>query len=212
MEPTLNYSGELYRKSLHLLALLYPVGYLVLGRSVGLSILIPLSITALGLDLLRAKNRAVHGWFDRFFGFMMRPEERAFDPSRPPINGASWVTASFTVLILLFPAPIAIVAFVMFMIGDAMAAIVGRKLGRHPLGTGGSSWEGTASFMISGLITALLLGSTLIPFAPFDFALPALIGAVLIAGMLEAAPLPLNDNIVAPIGAGLFLLAYGWIG
>jgi len=212
MEPTLNYSGELYRKGLHLLALLYPVGYLMLGRQWGLAILIPLTITAIGLDFLRAKNESTHAWFDRFFGFMMRPEERAYDADRPPINGASWVTASFTVLILVFPAPIAIVSFVMFMIGDAMAAIVGRKLGRHPLGSGGSSWEGTIAFMVSGLIVAHLIGASWVPFAPFEFATSALFGAVLIAGALEAAPLPFNDNIIAPVGAATFLAAISMLG
>jgi len=209
MSTTLNYSGELYRKSLHLLALLYPVGYMILGRSWALWILIPLSSTAIALDILRAKNKSVHALFDRTFGFMMRPEERSFNPERPPINGASWVTASFTVLIIFFSGPIAIVSFVSFMIGDAMAAIVGRKIGKHRLGSGGSSWEGTLSFMISGLVVSHLLGSAMVPFAPFDFPSVSLIGAVLVAGSLEAAPLPMNDNIVAPVGGALFLLAMG---
>lgn len=209
MSTTLNYSGELYRKSLHLLALFYPVGYVVLGRSVALWILIPLSIAAIVLDLLRAKNSAVHAIFDRYFGFMMRPEERAFNAERPSINGASWVTTSFTVLILFFSGPIAIVSFVTFMIGDAMAALVGRKIGKHRLGSGGSSWEGTVSFMLSGLFVSFLLGSSLVSFAPFDFPAVSLIGAVIVAGSLEAAPLPVNDNMVAPLGAALFLLLMG---
>ncbi|MDA1029455.1 MAG: SEC59/DGK1/VTE5 family protein [Bacteroidetes bacterium] len=211
MSSTLNYSGELYRKSLHLLSLFYPVGYVLWGRSVALWVLIPLSITAIVLDLLRAKNSAVHAIFDRYFGFMMRPEERAFNAEKPAINGASWVTASFTVLILFFSGPIAIVSFVTFMIGDAMAALVGRKIGKHPLGSGGSSWEGTLSFMLSGLLVSFLLGSALVPFAPFYFPAVSLIGAVLVAGSLEAAPLPVNDNIVAPFGAALFLLMMGAI-
>ena len=209
MSTTLNYSGELYRKSLHLLALFYPVGYLILGRSTTLWILVPLGVTAIVLDVLRAKNEAVHSIFDRFFGFMMRPEERQFNPKRPTINGASWVTASFTVLILFFSGPIAIVSFVMFMIGDAMAAIVGRKWGKHPLGMGTSTVEGTLSFLISGLVVAHLLASPLFSFSYFDFDSVSLIGAVVVAGSLEAAPLPMNDNIVAPVGAALFLLAMG---
>jgi len=206
MSTTLNYSGELYRKSLHLLALAYPVGYIVLGKSLALWILVPLSITAIVVDLLRARNEGVHALVDRFFGFMMRPEERAFDASRPVINGASWVTASFTVLILLFPGPIAIISFVTFMIGDAMAALIGRKWGAHKWGSSGRSVEGTLAFMASGLLVAFALGSPVVPFSFFDFNATSLVGAVVVAGVLEAAPLPFNDNIVAPVGAAIFLM------
>ena len=209
MSKTLNYSGEIYRKSLHLLALAYPVGYSILGKSVALWVLVPLSLAMIGADFLRSKNEWTHGLIDRIFGFMMRPEERVFDPRRPVVNGATWVTTSFTVLILFFSGPIAILSFAIFMIGDAMAALVGRKWGAHPWGSGSRSMEGTLAFMISGLVVAHALGSESIPFSFFQFNSVSLIGAVLVAGVLEALPLPVNDNLIAPVGAALFLLGMG---
>lgn len=170
--------------------------------------LIPLSITAITLDLLRGKNQAVHGVFDAIFGFMMRPEERHFDPQRPPINGASWVTASFTVLAILFPGEIAVFSFVMFMIGDAAAALVGRKVGKHKLSRS-SSFEGTAAFIVAGVAVMFLLSQPTLPLSVSAYSTTWLLISVFIAAGLEAAPLPFNDNIVAPVGAALFLYLVG---
>jgi len=208
MSSSLNYSGEIYRKSLHLLALAYPLGYVLLGKTIALWILVPLSITAITLDLLRGKNEAVHGVFDTIFGFMMRPEERQFDPEKPPINGASWVTASFTVLAILFPGNIAIYSFLMFMIGDAVAALVGRKLGKHRL-SASSSVEGTLAFVVFGLLITLLFSHPSLPVSVAEYPTWSLLVAVFIAAGLEAAPLPMNDNIIAPLGACLFLYLIG---
>jgi len=206
-QEDLQYSGELSRKLLHLLAAAYPLGYLWLGPKNGIFVLTAISVIALGLDFSRWRFEPVHVFFDRWFGFMMRRSEKNTTSKWPAINGATWTTVSFTVLVFLFPVDVAIVSFVLFMIGDAAAALVGRKWGRHPWARNGCTIEGSLSFLISSLLAAFLLSSQLSPVGAFELTLPAIVIACIVASLIEAAPLRVNDNLVAPLGAALSMVA-----
>lgn len=203
----LNYRGELSRKGLHLLALSYPVGFVLLGRSVGLWIAISLSLVALSLDFLRTRSSAVHRFFDFTFGFMMRARERDVLRGKTVINGATWVAVSFTLLVIFFPEDLAIVSFALFMIGDAVAAMVGRRWGRNQWARRGCTVEGSIAFFLAGLAMAFGLASAYSAVAYYDIETLALVGGVAVACLLEAAPLPVNDNLIAPLGAALSMLA-----
>ena len=201
----LEFGGEIYRKLLHLLAIGYPIGYLILGRSTALPILVILSAVALTLDVLRSRSKAVHSFFDTVFGFMMRRSERNVLDNGPVFNGATWVTVSFTLLIALFHQDVAIASFTMFMFGDAAAALIGRRFGKTHWARTGCTVEGSVAFAVVGLAVGLLL--TVLPQAsPLVDLSPGLlaIGVVAAAG-LEAAPLPLNDNLTAPLGTAIIL-------
>jgi len=188
---------------LHLLALGYPVGYVVAPEPWGLNVLISLSLLALFLDWLRASSPAAHAFFERFFGFMMRKKERDVLGARTVFNGATWVTVSFTLLVLLFPVDVALISFATFMIGDAAAALAGRRLGRTRWLGRGATLEGSLAFLIFGGAVGWLLISGVLPWPPLDIPFPVVIAATLVATLLEAAPLPLNDNLSAPLGAAL---------
>jgi|AP95_1055475.scaffolds.fasta_scaffold00284_10 dolichol kinase len=203
----LNYQGELFRKGLHLLALSYPVGFVLIGRPVGLWIALSLSLLALSLDFLRTRSKAVYRFFDFTFGFMMRANEREVLGGTMVINGATWVAVSFTLLVFFFPEDLAIVSFALFMIGDAVAAIVGRRWGRTQWARRGCTVEGSVAFFFAGLAMAFGLASTTSAVAFYDIEPLALIGGVAVACLLEATPLPINDNLIAPLGAALSMLA-----
>lgn len=169
--------------------------------------MIPMSIVALTLDVLRARYAPVHVFIDRFFGFMMRPAEKKHESSRLVFNGATWTTVSFTLLILIFPDPIAVVAFSIFMIGDAAAALVGIRWGRHPFARGRSTIEGSATFFVSAACIAFLIAAPASPVALFSVAPSSLLAGVFVATALEAYPLQINDNLLAPMGAALSMVA-----
>lgn len=199
----LGYLGEIYRKLLHLLAMAFPVGYVIVPDPWGLAILVVLSVTALSLDMLRARNKAAHSFFERFFGFMMRRKERDVLGQVPVFNGATWVTVSFTLLILLFPSEVAIVSFTLFMFGDAAAALLGRRFGRTPWLRRGATLEGSMAFFAISGVTGWLLVSGNLPWDASSISHSAVFGAALVATFLEAAPLPIDDNLVAPMGAAI---------
>lgn len=201
----LGFNGEIYRKLLHLLAMAYPVGYLIVPEPWNVRIMVLLSLLALGLDVLRSRHAATHRFFEQFFGFMMRGRERDVLGQGPVFNGATWVTVSFTLLALFFPYPVATVSFALFMFGDAAAALIGRRFGRTSWLRKSATIEGSAAFLMAGFLVAGILVSGVLPGAAFDIPWIALSGAVVAAMLLEAAPLPVNDNLVAPLGAALVM-------
>ncbi|MDQ7040943.1 MAG: phosphatidate cytidylyltransferase [Rhodothermus sp.] len=193
--PTLSYQGELLRKALHLLALAIPIGLLHVSRPTALAVLWPLALAALGADVLRARWPAFHRVIRRFFGYMMRPEELPPPGSPLVINGATWVLLSSALLATLFPLSLAATAFALFMVGDAVAAIVGRRFGRHYWPDSRRTVEGSLAFFGAALLTVW--------FFPVPFIHGVL--AALLATLLEALPLPLNDNLRVPLVVALLL-------
>lgn len=192
------FAAELGRKALHLLALVVPLGMALLGQRLSLLILLPLSLLAVGADVLRAHSDGFAAVINRIFGPLMREEERPPVGSRVVINGASWVLVTATVLVLVFPVAIAVPAFVMFMVSDAAAALIGRRYGRMHWGNSARTVEGSAAFLLVGIGVLALFPS-----------IPLWIG-VLSAGagcVAEALPRPLNDNVRVPLVTAAVLAA-----
>ncbi len=192
---SLSYRGELLRKALHLLALSIPIGMLHVTRPTALAVLWPLALAALGADMLRACWPAFHRFIRQLFGCMMRPEELPPPGSHLAFNGATWVLLSSALLATLFPLPLAATAFAVFMVGDAAAAVVGRRFGRHRWPGSHRTVEGSLAFFSAALLTALFF-----PISPLHGVLVALLATV-----LEVLPLPLNDNLRVPLAVALLL-------
>lgn len=111
----------------------------------------------------------------------------------------------------------AVVAGVMALTwGDALAALVGRRFGRHRYRVWGSvrSWEGSlAMLLVSAVVVyvvlALLPGSTLSPAAPPVAPSRALLGALIGAGvatLAEAVTPHGADNLSVPITTAAVVL------
>ena len=114
-------------------------------------------------------------------------------------------------------APIAVAGAMALTWGDALAALVGRRWGRHRyrLGASGRSWEGSAvmfaaSAVVMFLALTLLPGSSLSPYAMPIGTGRALLAALLGAGaaaLAEAASPRGMDNLSVPlVAAGVVLL------
>ena len=163
--------------------------------------MIGLSCVAVGLDIARQRHAGTHAFFDRVFGSMMRSQEREMTKTNIRLNGAVWATVSFAVLVLLFPEPEAILAYISFMAGDAMAALIGRRWGRHPWSDEGRTLEGSMAFFVSASAVSFAFSSWIYPVP-----IVALSGSALIGMILEAIPFPINDNLIAPAGMALSLV------
>jgi dolichol kinase len=195
------YAAELQRKALHLLALVVPFGISLLGKSISLLILIPAALLALAADYFRARSEAFARVVGIIFGSMMRRDEVPTVGGPVSINGATWVLVSAALLAFVFPIRIAVPAFVMFMVCDAAAALVGRKWGRIHWGRSRRTVEGSLAFLVTGL--------TIMAFFP---SIPFWIAAisVICAAIAEAAPRPFNDNIRVPFVAALVIILLEW--
>jgi len=108
-----------------------------------------------------------------------------------PIHFALGIAIS----LLIFPAPIRYVAITTLTLGDGCAHLFGMKFGRTPLPFNkGKNLEGTLFGFLFAFLGAMI----------FVDPVRALIAAAV--GMLvEALPLPLNDNLTMPLASGLIL-------
>ncbi len=192
--PSLPYSGELGRKALHLLALTIPLGMWWGGMPLALYVLAPAALVATAADVARAHSTSFNRWIRWIFGPLMRADELPPVGAGVRFNGATCVLVGAALMVLLFPLRLAAPLLAMAMLADAAAALVGRRLGRHPWGRQAATVEGSAAFVGTGL--AIMAWMPAIPFGPAA-------AGVLGGAVVEALPLPINDNIRVPVAAAL---------
>jgi dolichol kinase len=118
------------------------------------------------------------------FGFLLRKHE--LDEKKKNLNGATYVLISALICVFVFPKVLVITAFSILIISDTMAALIGRKFGKHKFLS--KSLEGTLAFFISAIIVVLIA--------------PKIEGLFLeyLIGILAAAIAAIVENI-----------SYGWI-
>jgi len=195
---TFSYTAEIARKTLHLIALVIPLGMWWLGPPLTLYVVGAGALVAVAADFARAYSTRLNAWIRWIFGPLMRAEELPEVGERVTFNGATSVLVGAALLALIFPLRVAVPVLTMTMLADAAAALVGRRLGRHPWGTLSATVEGSAAFLVTGL--AVILWFPSLPLGP---AAASVVGATAI----EALPAPVNDNIRVPLIAALIVVA-----
>jgi dolichol kinase len=146
------------------------------------------------LELVRLKVPGVNRWFLSFFKSLLRKEEAS------RLTGTGFSIAGALVAFLLFPRDIAIVAVSFLAVGDPMATIVGKHIGRTRL-LGKRTLEGDLACLVSCIIVGFIFY-----FAGLDIGWPAVLVGALGATIAEAVPLPINDNLILPLFAGMVML------
>lgn len=194
----ISYKQELYRKGIHLFSLVIPLGYLLLTKEIALSLLVPITITAVVIDLLSKRRNIINQLIYGYFGRLLRPHES----KKFVLNGASWVLISAGICILLFPKIIMITAFSVLIISDIFAALIGRKYGRIKIFN--KTLEGTAAFIGSAFIVCMIIGYlTLAPLTYYYIAFAAsIVGGIVEAGSKE---LGVDDNLSIPLSIGIVM-------
>jgi len=195
---TFSYTAEIKRKTLHLIALIIPFGMWWLGPPLALYVVGTGALVAVAADTIRAYSSAFNDWIRWIFGPLMRTEELPEVGDGVTYNGATCVLVGAALLALLFPLRVAVPILTMTMLADAAAALVGRRLGRHPWGTLSATVEGSTAFVITGLAVILWFPA---------LALGPTVASVLVAAVVEALPAPINDNIRVPLTAALVVVA-----
>ena len=125
----------------------------------------------------------------------MIPTVRAPSSARQSISAA--------LCIWLYPPALGAAALAMLMIGDAAAALVGRRWGRTKWPGSRKSAEGSAAYAVSAFATGLAVAAW--PGADLGLGVIA-VGAV-VGAALEAVPIPVNDNVRVPVLSGAAMLA-----
>jgi dolichol kinase len=186
------FTQELLRKGTHVGALVIPAGYYLLGlsRLQMLAIMVPIAAVMITLDVARLRNRGLwRGLVERIWGGMVRSHERAGN-----FTGATYILLSVCCTVALFEKPVAVAALAFIIVGDTLAALIGRKFGRHRFGR--KSVEGSSACLLGTLLVAFLT-----PGLPLWV---ACLGAV-VATVVEALSFDIDDNISVPVLSGLVM-------
>ena len=148
-----------------------------------------LSGGALGLDVLRFRFQWLNQQFLRWLSPLLKHDEGR------RLTGATYLVVGALFTFLLFGPEVAVPALLFLALGDPAAAVVGRRMPGPRIF--GKSPGGTAAFVALGLVMVGALTAS----GAVDYHWGLLIGA-LIAGLVELAPVDLDDNLTIPLIAG----------
>ena len=180
----------LWRRLFHMVAgSTIPVAGIFAPVEAMVAALAVLSGGGLALDLTRFQIP----WINRRFLYWLAPLLK--DNERRRFTGATFMVIGGLFSFLLFGPQVAVPVLLFLSLGDPAAALAGRRLPGPRVR--GKSPGGTAAFVLVSLaVVAALTGGDAI-----DYHWGLLIGAV-IAGLVEMASLPPDDNLTVPLIAG----------
>jgi dolichol kinase len=200
---------EVNRKLLHIIAVVLPVLifygpiYYDLSRLFMVGLIFFLFIFSLMIEFFRFKIKSFSAWFTSAFGSMMRVDEKK------QLTGATYVLGGSAICSLLstYSEDIAVTAFIsltLFILGDAVAAIVGKAIGR--IRVGDKTLEGALGCFVCCAIVAGLVFPQLPCFVKYwgsDISTPEIIILAATVSILELFPIKydrliLNDNLYVP--------------
>ena len=194
-----HYRIELFRKAIHLASIAIPIFYFYTPREVALAVFFPLTLIFLGVDVARYYHKQSGEWFYKLFGWLLRKHES--DSENKRLNGATNVLIAATLAILIFPKFIAVTSFIILIISDLTAALVGRRFGKHPFFE--KTVEGSSAFFFSALLVIVLTPKIGNHFGEYLIgALAAAVGTI-----IEALPLDFDDNLSIPMSVGATMWA-----
>ena len=190
--------NELFRKAIHISNIIIPFGYLYIFQD-KIEMLVILSfflILCFFIELARKKNDNVLIFFNNYFRFMMRENEK-----EGALTGATWVFVGALFTILLIPAPFSILSLLFLSVGDTFAALIGMQFPYLKLGekTLSGSIAGFIACLISGLIIDIHISNDVLIFGAF------------MAMFIEIMPLSFDDNVTIPIFSGFSMYCFSMV-
>jgi dolichol kinase len=171
------------------------------SRAIILGIAVTFATYAWSMEIGRRFSPRMNAWLMRMYSRVSHPHERY------KVNSATWFATALVLLALFSSRPATMAALAVLGVADPVAALVGRRWGKHLL-RAGRSLEGTLGFIVSGSIVAalaLLLAGGL--------AASQVIGLALLAGvtgaLAELVATRVDDNLTIPLAVGTALTAAG---
>lgn len=180
---------EAPRKAIHLAMIVIPLGILYLPLTASRRILMGAALLLLVADLAKIHQPRVRTYFLTFVGHLIRRHERE------GITGSTYMVVSALLATYLYRPDTAAAAMVYLIVGDTLAAMVGKAWGRTPLF--GKTLEGS----LAGFLASFAAAWALVPgISPWH-----LLAGALAAAVVEVAPIPVDDNFRIPLLSGLVL-------
>lgn len=191
MRPT-NYA----RNALHVVSATSALLILELAPSWTVAITIAAAIAALGvtLEITRRLSPAINAACMSVFGRTAHAHEAH------RVNSATWYAVAVLLMALCEQTVPAAIALVTLGVGDPIAAIVGRRIGRTKL-VSGRTLEGSLAFVVSACIAAMTLVAIVHPEIAPPRALIAVIAGAIAGAVAELFSQRIDDNFSIPLAA-----------
>ena len=155
-----------------------------------------LAVGGLSLDLVRFRIEWLNLIFTRLLAPLLKQDEAAH------ITGATYMVIAAFFVFLIFGKDVAIPVMFFLSLGDPAAAIVGKDMPGPRLF--GKSPFGTVAFI--GVGCAVLV--VLLAAEGIDYHQALWVG-VIVAGLIELASIPPDDNLTIPLSAGAVMFGLG---
>jgi len=183
---------DLTRETIHVAGFFVPVFALYLGLTIYQAAFLISLVTLLYMasELARMLGVNVPVLSMITWHAAIQPEIHEF------VTAPVFFAVGIALSLLIFPPPVSYAAIVVFTLGDGLATISGKKVGKHVFPYNkGKKVEGTIVGFVCAFVGALV----------FADPLRSLVGAAL--GMVvESLPTPISDNLTIPLAAGLAML------
>lgn len=187
--------NELYRKAIHLSSVVIPILYYFVDKNILLFLVGLGTVFMILLDLARKVFPKVNDFYVKVMGFVLRKYET--DVKKHFFTGGTFYAIGFFLTLLLFKREIAAPAIMIMIICDTLAALVGKKFGKHSLWN--KTYEGSITFFLSGVVIILITPKVTANYLEYVIALIALA----VVTVIEALPFELDDNVLIPVSFGL---------
>jgi len=170
-----------WRSILRPLAVIFPLAYFFLEKNIILYVIGGLGVVPILFDSIRLLNQKINiFFFTKNKKILKKGEEGRF-------SSISLFFISIFLVLLIFPKSIAIVALCFIIFGDLFAKFFGLEYGQIKI-FGSKTLEGSLAFLLACLLSGYLLW----PYVGLSAA--AIISGIMIATIVEALPLDINDN------------------
>jgi glycerol-3-phosphate acyltransferase PlsY len=181
--------SEVNRKLFHMLTIVYPIGYNLIPRDLGIVLAGSVVFVDIIIESIRLSYPSLNEWLLRTFKGIYRDSEKY------SVSGLIWTLSGAFLTVFIFDNPKIVTTVLLYLcLGDTTAALVGTQHGKTKIGRRNKSLEGSlACFSI-----CFLCGIFFLPW-PLAFA------GALVATVVEFLPLPLNDNFWMPLMSGFAL-------
>jgi dolichol kinase len=185
----IGFAREAGRKAIHLFALVMPIGLWFVPQPYARLILFGFFLLLAAIDIARWTPTRLSRFLRLTLGSVLRPHERR------RFSGGTYILAAGALCSVLFPKPVAVAVLICIIVGDTAAVFVGRSIGKIRIGQ--KTLEGSVAFFVTSLACILW-----IPGLSWQV---KLLGAA-VAAIVEACPIPMDDNLTVPLAAGLVMV------
>ncbi len=193
----MNIRQELERKLIHLSSLWMVYAIYFFDKKHALILFGCLFIIFLILEYLRMTNEIISKLTSRFFHKIMRPRENTQKFSFQALTGSFYFILAVFLSVLLFTREIAMVAVLIMVISDTVAALVGKSIGKVKIFD--KTLEGSVAFFVTTYVILLV--------SQFELSQIHIFLIVIVVTLVEltANKINVNDNLSITLCSGFLI-------